>query len=134
MLFLATFAALLVPPACPAGFVRLDAREVAPFTVCAGDTREAGVTPAGVLLLPRELRGTAAAARAAHLAHHMRSGSPLAPGALGGDCARWTEAALDEEREARALEESLGGDPARFAPDMRRLARDYAARCTRGAP
>lgn len=72
-------------------------------TLCFGAVDEPGVTPDGALLLDASQPAPEAAARVAHLLHHRRPGSPLV-GRSSIDCARWVEAALDEEAQAHALE------------------------------
>lgn len=159
-------------PECPAGLVvdatragaihaqlaadpeaRAMLRDAAPIALCFGPEIEPGVTPDGALLLPLEMPAPLVAARAAHLVHHLRAGSPFAS-PPHGECARWVERALDEEAEAYALElrlvraagatsslpfASLDPDRATIrrwlhehpegGPGVPALANDYAARC-----
>ena len=109
-------------------------RGAAPLAFCFGPDVEPAVTTDGAVLLPLALSLPATAARAAHLVRHRRPGSPLTAlpvSATPADCARWVEAALDEEARAHALELRLldaAGEPsalpfrdaARAAPEGHR--------------
>lgn len=81
-------------------------------TLCFGAIAEPSITRDGVVQLDATAMTPEAAARVAHLVHHRRAGSPLA-GPPSGDCARWVDAALDEEAQSYALELRLLRDAGR---------------------
>lgn len=99
--------------------IRLILRAIPEVIVCVGPGLASGVTPEGVVLIPSAMSDNQALARAAHLVHHLRPGSPLLE-ARPEHCPQWIDHALDEEAlayatELRILDNPLGAPSLPFA-------------------